>query len=87
MLCVAIRENTERPVTIEAGTNQLAGTGHEGILAAAARIGDKPAPTTRCELWDGRAALRLVDVIEGWIGLVDHPAGSTESGLCAFCLA
>ncbi len=66
--CVTVRENTERPVTIEAGTNQLAGTSRGGILAAAARAGAKPAPTTRPELWDGRAAPRLVDVIEGWIG-------------------
>ena len=65
--CVTIRENTERPVTVEAGTNQLAGTSREGILAAAARAGAKPAPTTRPELWDGHAAQRIVTVIENWL--------------------
>lgn len=32
--CFTIRENTERPVTVEEGTNTLAGTSPEGILAA-----------------------------------------------------
>ena len=32
--CVTIRENTERPITVEIGTNVLAGTAREGILQA-----------------------------------------------------
>ena len=32
--CVTIRENTERPITVELGTNVLAGTTKEGILKA-----------------------------------------------------
>ena len=32
--CVTIRENTERPITVEIGTNVLAGTTREGILKA-----------------------------------------------------
>ena len=34
--CVTLRENTERPVTVEQGTNRLAGTTRAGILAAIA---------------------------------------------------
>jgi UDP-N-acetylglucosamine 2-epimerase (non-hydrolysing) len=66
--CITIRENTERPVTIEQGTNQLAGTTRQGILAAAARLKQDHSPSTRRipDLWDGQAAERVVDVIERW---------------------
>jgi len=66
--CITIRENTERPVTLEQGTNQLAGTSREGILAAAARLErDQPPRAGRVpDLWDGQAARRVVEVIERW---------------------
>jgi UDP-N-acetylglucosamine 2-epimerase (non-hydrolysing) len=59
--CVTLRNNTERPVTIEEGTNVLAGVTREGILAGFVEAERK----TRCgarvpELWDGRAAERIV---------------------------
>jgi UDP-N-acetylglucosamine 2-epimerase (non-hydrolysing) len=64
--CITMRENTERPITIEAGTNRLAGIKREAILAAvdhalsakSSRNGSIP------ELWDGRASSRIVDVIQ-----------------------
>jgi len=62
--CVTIRENTERPSTVEIGTNYLVGTRPEAILSAAREIlsgngkkGDVP------PLWDGRAAERIADVL------------------------
>jgi UDP-N-acetylglucosamine 2-epimerase (non-hydrolysing) len=62
--CVTIRENTERPSTVEVGTNYLAGTRPEGILSAAREIltgnGKKGSVPP---LWDGRAAERIVDVL------------------------
>jgi len=66
--CITIRENTERPVTIEQGTNQLAGTKRDGILAAAARVEWNLLPRGNRipELWDGQAARRVVDVLEQW---------------------
>ena len=66
--CVTIRKNTERPVTIEQGTNQLAGTSREGILAAAARLEVDQIPRAGRvpDLWDGQAARRVVDVLEWW---------------------
>lgn len=66
--CITIRANTERPATIEQGTNQLAGTKRAGILAAMARLErDQPPRGTRIPaLWDGHAARRVVDVLEQW---------------------
>ncbi len=59
--CVTLRENTERPVTVSVGTNTLAGTDPHAIIAAASRailVGHQPG--RRPELWDGRAAKRIV---------------------------
>lgn len=61
--CVTIRENTERPITVDIGTNVLAGTSREGILSAyresIARRGKASIP----HLWDGRAAERIWQVL------------------------
>jgi UDP-N-acetylglucosamine 2-epimerase (non-hydrolysing) len=63
--CLTLRENTERPVTIAMGTNRLAGTAPEKIVAAAREALEAPAATSRApELWDGRAAARIWDVLE-----------------------
>jgi UDP-N-acetylglucosamine 2-epimerase (non-hydrolysing) len=63
--CLTVRENTERPVTISAGTNVLVGRDPERIRAGVAdvlagnwRKGSVP------ELWDGRAAERIAAIIE-----------------------
>lgn len=60
--CGTIRDSTERPETIEQGTNELLGTGTERIASAAMRMtagswkqGSIP------ELWDGRSGIRIVD--------------------------
>ncbi len=65
--CITLRENTERPITIEEGTNHLAGTTHEGIVAAIKTV-RTAAPTTprKPEKWDGQAAERIVDVISAF---------------------
>jgi len=62
--CITIRENTERPITVEEGTNVLAGTDPEVIVAEARKVlrgeakrGRRPA------LWDGHAAQRIVAVL------------------------
>ncbi|HNB55068.1 MAG TPA: UDP-N-acetylglucosamine 2-epimerase (non-hydrolyzing), partial [Anaerolineales bacterium] len=56
--CITIRENTERPATIDEGSNLLAGTKREGILAAVARLErDAFARGNRVpKFWDGHAA-------------------------------
>lgn len=62
--CVTIRENTERPITVEEGTNVLAGTDPDRVvelarkaIAGHGRRGRRPA------LWDGHAATRIVEVL------------------------
>jgi UDP-N-acetylglucosamine 2-epimerase (non-hydrolysing) len=63
--CLTIRENTERPVTVTEGTNQLIGTDPEKILEAAlAQFTKTKSSPQRPELWDGHAAGRIIDVLE-----------------------
>ncbi len=58
--CVTVRENTERPVTIENGTNEIAKDGIKyAIRRQLVRKGGNKAP----EKWDGRAAQRILDVL------------------------
>ena len=62
--CLTLRENTERPATVDEGTNVLVGMDPTRILAAAWRaIAAPPRPARTPELWDGRAAGRVVDVL------------------------
>ncbi len=63
--CITVRDNTERPITIEKGTNVLAGTDPEKVRYEAVRILEK-GPGEHCipSLWDGRTAERIADVLE-----------------------
>ena len=64
--CITLRENTERPITCEEGTNVVVGNKRENILAAARKILDGNAqPGGIPEKWDGKAAERIVDVLLG----------------------
>lgn len=63
--CLTIRENTERPITIEVGTNVLTGTDtnkiiEEGLRALARGTGVREIP----ELWDGHTSERIAGVID-----------------------
>jgi len=62
--CVTIRENTERPVTVEQGTNYLVGTDPAAILAASAEIlSGRGKKGSVPPLWDGHAAERIADIL------------------------
>ena len=66
--CLTLRENTERPITVEQGTNTLVGRNGPAILAALdetiaghGKAGRVP------ELWDGEAAARIAAHLYGWL--------------------
>jgi UDP-N-acetylglucosamine 2-epimerase (non-hydrolysing) len=61
--CVTIRENTERPVTVEHGTNALAGTSVAGIRDAISRQMTRKREVCIPEKWDGKAADRIVAIL------------------------
>jgi len=61
--CLTLRENTERPVTVEVGTNTLVGLDEERIVAEALHIANGHGKKGQIpEGWDGRAAERIVQV-------------------------
>ncbi len=62
--CITLRENTERPITIEMGTNILAGTSKESILKAYSEaLASDRSKAKVPPKWDGRAAERIWKVI------------------------
>jgi UDP-N-acetylglucosamine 2-epimerase (non-hydrolysing) len=62
--CFTIRENTERPVTIEKGTNTLVGTSRKSILEAYKEFKEgKRKKWCTPELWDGETSERIVNII------------------------
>ncbi len=62
--CLTLRNNTERPITIEQGTNVLVGTTPARVEAAAREVLDGRAKQgRRPELWDGHAAERIVRIL------------------------
>ena len=62
--CFTLRDNTERPVTIRAGTNTLLGLDPAAIAGIPAALGKRPAaPSEPPSLWDGHAAERIADIL------------------------
>jgi len=62
--CLTLRENTERPVTVDEGTNVLVGMRPGAILQAANQVLDSGGKSgRRPALWDGAAAIRIVDAL------------------------
>jgi UDP-N-acetylglucosamine 2-epimerase (non-hydrolysing) len=61
--CVTVRENTERPITVESGTNVVAGTKKEKVQEAIRRQMKRKVGAAMPKNWDGRAAARIVDIL------------------------
>ena len=62
--CITLRESTERPITVDEGTNTLVGTDPEKIMASYREVvetGGKAGCVP--EYWDGKAAERIVEVL------------------------
>ena len=65
--CLTMRDNTERPITIEEGTNTLVGRDRARVAAAVeAILGGGGKRGRRPELWDGRAATRIAQHLAAW---------------------
>ncbi len=67
--CLTLRENTERPITVEQGTNTLVGRNREMILGNIDQILETGGKRGRVpELWDGRAGERIASHLQNWLG-------------------
>jgi UDP-N-acetylglucosamine 2-epimerase (non-hydrolysing) len=62
--CLTLRENTERPITVTEGTNQIVGVDPDAILAGVDRALGGAVGTRRPDLWDGHTAARIAAVVE-----------------------
>jgi UDP-N-acetylglucosamine 2-epimerase (non-hydrolysing) len=67
--CLTMRENTERPITVEQGTNTIIGRDRaralacvDDVIASGGKRGRVP------ELWDGHAAERIAEHLAAWLG-------------------
>ena len=67
--CLTYRSTTERPITMEVGTNELVGVDPPALRAAAERVlaADLPGGTAEIPLWDGRAGPRAAAAIEAFL--------------------
>jgi UDP-N-acetylglucosamine 2-epimerase (non-hydrolysing) len=66
--CLTLRDNTERPVTVDLGTNVLLGLSPERIYDAPELIAQTRERAARIPpLWDGSAAERIVDALAATI--------------------
>jgi len=62
--CITLRPNTERPITIAVGANQLVGNDPDAIIAAVrARLVEGRNSFRRPEKWDGLAARRIAEIL------------------------
>lgn len=66
--CLTLRENTERPITVEIGTNQLCGLDVERIVHASFDVFEgKTKHGSVPEFWDGKTAERIATILNGTI--------------------
>jgi UDP-N-acetylglucosamine 2-epimerase (non-hydrolysing) len=83
--CFTLRDNTERPITVERGTNTVLGVDPSGIRSIPERLAEFDRPSeAKIPLWDGKAGRRAAAVIGdflAWASAVSpRPASSTGRG-------
>ena len=67
--CLTLRENTERPITVQLGTNKVVGTSTDRIIDAALAVLNAGSGALRKQpppLWDGRTSDRILDALKGF---------------------
>ena len=72
--CMTLRENTERPITVEMGTNVVVGTDTSKIISAATAALNGSAKTALRQppLWDGHTSERILDALEEFAARHSH---------------
>lgn len=66
--CITLRESTERPITVEQGTNTIVGTDASKITFVTHEVLSQGGKGGRIpELWDGHAAQRIVAILDKWL--------------------
>jgi len=78
--CLTLRENTERPITISEGTNQLVDLNVTSIVNKSLEITEGKVKQGKIpKHWDGKTAERVVMVLDKWFEERDKATDSTES--------
>ncbi|MCS5709136.1 UDP-N-acetylglucosamine 2-epimerase (non-hydrolyzing) [Candidatus Berkiella cookevillensis] len=66
--CLTLRENTERPITLEKGSNHLVGINPQNIIKMARQLLEHPKQMIHTPpLWDGKAAHRIAEILVPWM--------------------
>ncbi|MDQ1919508.1 non-hydrolyzing UDP-N-acetylglucosamine 2-epimerase [Massilia pseudoviolaceinigra] len=77
--CITIRDNTERPVTVDEGSNVLVGTDPVRIVAEARKVlNGEGKQGRRPHLWDGKAAERIVAILATELAALARAAAHEE---------
>ena len=80
--CLTLRDNTERPVTVELGSNRLAGTRKETILEAWHARKHSTRQKQVPPLWDGQAGIRCREVLRQYF-LIQPGSGTRDERVAA----
>ncbi len=71
--CITLRDNTERQITVDEGTNVIAGQDRSKILAAVKDVMETGGKTGNIpEYWDGHASRRIVSILHAWLASKGH---------------
>ena len=77
--CLTLRDNTERPITVDEGTNILVGSDANALRRAARAVLDGQVKQGRVpDLWDGRTSVRIADILERDLSRTELPGALQE---------